>query len=109
MFTAILRALVVVTVFACGACGSDERRRVLLIGLDGAAPRIVEQGITDGRLPHLAKIAREGVSGTLLSHKFLLSPRIWTSVATGKGVEKHGIEGFVSGTSPPMRAFGWSS
>jgi predicted AlkP superfamily phosphohydrolase/phosphomutase len=95
MFRGILHGLVVVTGFACAACGSGEPRRVLLIGLDGATPRVVDQGIADGRLPHLATIAREGVSGTLRSHNVLLSPRIWTSVATGKDVNKHGISGWV--------------
>lgn len=95
MIPGILRVVLVFTIFACAACGSGDRRRVLLMGLDGAAPRVVDQGIASGRLPHLGSIAREGVSGTLRSHEYLLSPRIWTSVATGKHVNKHGIAGWV--------------
>lgn len=49
----------------------------------------------DGLLPNLARLAREGASGSLRSHFPLLSPRIWTSMATGKRPEGHGIENWV--------------
>ncbi len=46
----------------------------------------------EGLPPDLAALAHEGVWGSLRSHYPLLSPRIWTSVATGKPPEKHGIK-----------------
>ncbi len=87
-----------VAVLASGVgCGErlGDRRRVLLVGIDGATPRIVRPLLEQGRLPHLARIAEEGLFTRLLSFKPLLSPRIWTSVATGKRAQKHGIGGFV--------------
>lgn len=74
--------------------GEAERRRVFLIGIDGASPRVAQELMDQGRLPTLARIARQGASGTVLSAKPILSPRIWTSVATGKVPGKHGIRGF---------------
>jgi predicted AlkP superfamily phosphohydrolase/phosphomutase len=65
------------------------------VGIDGASPRIVRLLLEQGRLPHLARIAEEGLFTRLLSFKPLLSPRIWTSIATGKTAHKHGIGGFV--------------
>jgi predicted AlkP superfamily phosphohydrolase/phosphomutase len=91
---ALALALVVTGLIACGQ-EQEPRGRVLLIGIDGAAPRLVDPWIEQGRLPHLAGIARAGVSGTLLSHRPLLSPRIWTSIATGKAPSKHGIHQWV--------------
>ena len=78
------------------ACGpSQHTGRVLLVGVDGATPRLVEAWTEEGWLPHLAALAREGASGPLRSHYPLLSPRIWNSIATGKGPEKHGIDRWV--------------
>ena len=92
-------ALACVALVASG-CPRDEdeaatqRGRVLVIGLDGAAPRIVDPMIEAGRLPYLAHIAAEGVRGTIRSIKPIESPRIWNTVATGKLPEHHGILSF---------------
>ena len=70
------------------ACGGEHRHgRVLLVGIDGASPRLVEPLLAAGRLPNLARIAREGVWGRLQSHLPLASPRIWNTIATGKAPE----------------------
>ncbi len=76
------------------AAGGRRTGRVLLVGIDGASLRIIRPLLAQGRLPHLAELARRGVSGALRSHRPLYSPRIWNSIATGKMPEKHGIEGF---------------
>ena len=78
-------------------CGREPtpRGRVLLVGIDGASPRLTGPWIEQGLLPHLAEIERTGVSGELRSHRPLLSPRIWTSIATGKAPGKHGITSWV--------------
>jgi predicted AlkP superfamily phosphohydrolase/phosphomutase len=76
------------------ACG-DSRGRVLIVGLDGATMRLIGPLLEEGRLPHLAEIARRGVSGPLRSEAPLLSPRIWNTIATSKPPSEHGIEGWV--------------
>ncbi len=68
--------------------------RVLLIGIDGATLRVARPLLEKGRLPNLAAIAHEGVSGRLRSFRPLFSPAIWASIATGKSREKHGIPFF---------------
>jgi len=80
-----------------GAAACGERapaNRVLLVGIDGATMRVIGPMMQAGRLPTLASIAREGVHGEMLSYPPLKSPRIWTSIATGKRPAKHGIRGF---------------
>jgi predicted AlkP superfamily phosphohydrolase/phosphomutase len=72
----------------------EPRRRVLVIGIDGASFRVADPLMKSGLMPNLAKIASEGVSGPLTSARPLLSPRIWNSIATGKRARKHGITGF---------------
>ncbi len=73
----------------------QERGRVLLVGIDGASMRVIEPMIAAGRLPHLAAIAGGGASGELSSFQPLLSPRIWTTVVTGRLPRDHGILGWV--------------
>ena len=79
----------------CLACSSEQSTpRALLIGIDGASLRVAGPLLEEGRLPHLGRIAREGVAGPLLSSLPLWSPRIWTTVATGKQPAKHGVLSF---------------
>lgn len=80
---------------ACARDTAPSRGRVLLIGIDGATLRIARPLMNEGRLPNLTRMARSGYFGPLRSHFPLHSPRIWTSMATGKAPAKHGIEGFV--------------
>lgn len=79
------------------ACGSEpERSRVLVLGLDGLDPQTVDLLMSEGRLPNLAKIRQEGAYGRLISQKPLLSPIIWTTIATGKTPVDHRIGHFVA-------------
>lgn len=69
--------------------------RILVIGVDGAEQRLVDRMISEGRLPNLAAIKNAGGSGAARPRPPLLSPRIWTSVVTGKYPENHGVRGWV--------------
>jgi predicted AlkP superfamily phosphohydrolase/phosphomutase len=69
---------------------------VLLIGVDGFEWDVVLPLLRDGNLPHLERLMKEGVYGDLESSKPTSSPIIWTSIATGQIMEKHGILGFVN-------------
>ena len=73
------------------ACAEAPRGRVLLVGIDGAGVHVMRPLMEEGRLPNLARIARDGVVGPLQSFLPLHSPRIWATIATGKVPEKHGI------------------
>jgi len=93
-----LAAPLLLSSVAAAGCGEEAPRargRVLLVGIDGASPRVIEPLLAAGRLPNLAGMARDGVSGRLRSRLPLASPRIWNTIATGKLPEKHGIEWFV--------------
>ena len=65
--------------------------RVLLVGIEGAEPRVVREALKRGRLPNLAAIAQRGVSGRLRSPLPLASASVWTSVATGMDPAGHGV------------------
>ena len=66
----------------------------MLIGLDGADWKLIDAMLARGELPNLARLRREGVWGHLKSAVPLLSPLIWTTIATGKTPDQHGILSF---------------
>jgi len=69
--------------------------RILFIGVDGLDWERVQRLADDGRLPNIAGLIEEGSSGVLHSLYPYLSPSVWTSIATGKSEDKHGIAGFL--------------
>ncbi len=70
--------------------------KILFIGLDGADWDILDPLMEAGKLPHLKKLVDNGSTGRLLTVTPMLSPIIWTSIATGKLPEKHGIMDFLA-------------
>src|SRR5262249_45163027 len=64
-------------------------------GLDGADWDFALPMIERGELPNLARLRREGASGKILTGNPPLSPLLWTTVATGKSPDLHGITDFL--------------
>jgi predicted AlkP superfamily phosphohydrolase/phosphomutase len=69
--------------------------RVFIIGLDSATWDLLRPWAAEGRLPNLARLTKEGVSGTLKSAIPPLTPPAWTSFMTGKNPGKHGLYHFI--------------
>jgi predicted AlkP superfamily phosphohydrolase/phosphomutase/tetratricopeptide (TPR) repeat protein len=68
--------------------------RVLLIGWDAADWKVIRPLLAAGQMPNLARLIAAGVSGNVATIYPVLSPMLWTSIATGKRAYKHGIHGF---------------
>ncbi len=90
-------------------CQSESRPPVILVGVDGGSWDLLFQYTRDGGLPHLAKLLESGSGGYLNSllwrrferrHRGYFSPIVWTTIATGKRPNQHGIEDFVL---PPVQ------
>jgi predicted AlkP superfamily phosphohydrolase/phosphomutase/Flp pilus assembly protein TadD len=80
-----------------GACSSPAAPgRVLVLGFDGVDPQALDLLMSEGKLPNFARLRQDGAYGRLLSQKPLLSPVVWTTIATGKTPEQHGIGHFVA-------------
>ena len=69
--------------------------RVLVIGLDGATPQLLFPWAEEGKLPNLANLIKEGVSGKLRSTIPPITAAAWVSFMTGKSPGKHGVIDFV--------------
>jgi arylsulfatase A-like enzyme len=68
---------------------------VLIVALDGLEWQVILPLARAGRMPHLVSLMERGTFGTLKTLAPTLSPRLWTSLATGKTPKKHGILGFI--------------
>ncbi|MCX7016309.1 MAG: alkaline phosphatase family protein, partial [Candidatus Sumerlaeota bacterium] len=68
--------------------------RLLIIGLDGAAPELVERWMGEGRLPNLARLRDAGVFSPLRSTIPPATFPAWTSFMTGMGPGRHGVFDF---------------
>jgi len=87
------------------ACGSPTSRAassaatnghpVIFVGLDGADWQLLDDYMSAGMMPNLARLVREGTSGVLETIRPPLSPLIWTSMMTGVSPLDHGILDFV--------------
>jgi predicted AlkP superfamily phosphohydrolase/phosphomutase len=99
---AVATALLAAGVLLFTSCARVEteaepvKRRVVILGIDGLEWDVMGPLLESGRLPNFARLINEGAWGELRSLKFLESPMIWTSIATGKSPGKHGITGFTT-------------
>lgn len=71
-----------------------QAKRTLLIGWDAADWKLIRPLLDSGALPALRSLMDRGVHGNLRTLRPILSPTLWTSIATGKRPYKHGILGF---------------
>ncbi len=70
-------------------------RRLLLVGWDAADWQVIHPLLDAGRMPNLRRLVEGGVMGSLHSLQPMLSPILWTSIATGKRAYDHGVRGFI--------------
>ena len=75
--------------------------RVMLLGLDSADMDIIDEMIRNGDLPAFRRLKEEGATGRLISITPLLSPVIWTTIATGKDPSQHRVLDFVVPPAKP--------
>lgn len=72
-----------------------KKKKVLLIGWDAADWKIIDKLIEEGEMPTLERLINKGVMGNLATIDPPFSPMLWTSIATGKNADKHGVLGFI--------------
>ncbi|HSF42220.1 MAG TPA: alkaline phosphatase family protein [Thermoanaerobaculia bacterium] len=88
--------LVLLLLLLAGCARDPSPGRVLVLALDGIDPDVVDLLVSEGKLPNFEHLRRAGASGRLVSEKPLLSPIVWTTIATGKPPVRHGIGDFVA-------------
>jgi hypothetical protein len=104
---AVLSALAAALITGCGRPAPSGTHPILLIGLDGIEWEVALPLLRDGRLPTLGGLVARGIGGELASIRPTISPTIWTTIATGRAPEDHGIRGFAleSASGVPGRLY----
>ena len=72
----------------------DRNRKVLLVGWDAADWDWLRPLMREGLMPNLTRLVEQGASGRLRTLDPMLSPTLWTSIATGRRPYEHGITSF---------------
>lgn len=71
-------------------------RKVVILGLDGLEPTIVERLMAKGDLPHLARLRERGAYRHIATSTPALSPVAWSTFATGCDSSRHAIWDFLA-------------
>ena len=93
----VVAATVAMTLGSCGA--TPRPNRVIVLGLDGLDPQALDLMMSEGLMPNFARLRQEGAYGKLRAADPMLSPVLWTTIATGKDPSHHGIGHFVAAES----------
>ena len=70
--------------------------RVIILGMDGMTPDIVEPLMRAGKLPHFAQLQQQGSYRHLATTNPPQSPVAWTGFATGQNPGQHGLFDFIA-------------
>lgn len=93
------------------AKGAPARARLILVGWDGADWKLLDPLMQRGLLPNLSALVARGRTWNLESVNPMISPLIWTTMATGRSPVDHGVADFQE-LDPKTRArlpiSGWS-
>jgi predicted AlkP superfamily phosphohydrolase/phosphomutase len=71
-------------------------RKVVILGLDGMEPTLAEKFMSEGKLPNLSRLRKEGTYARLQTTTPSISPVAWSSFMTGSEPSKHNIFDFLS-------------
>lgn len=86
-----LLILAAVTGASTYGCGPPSKRKIVVLGLDGLTWTFLEPLIRDHQLPNLEGVVNGAATGDLETFRPTKSGILWTSIATGKTMAKHGI------------------
>ncbi len=78
------------------ATAEKNRRKIIMLGLDGADWDIIFDLIDQGKMPAFESLISRGTYGGLstIRQYGLASPALWTTIVTGRIPREHGIRGF---------------
>jgi len=74
---------------------SDFNGRIVILGIDGMSPAILEPMMRAGKMPHFAALEKQGSYHHLATTNPSQSPVAWTGFATGQNPGKHGLYDFI--------------
>lgn len=102
-FSAIILLAAGIVFLVATVCGSKDKNvivssfngRIIVLGLDGLSPEIIEPMMDSGNLPNLLRLRRQGGYRRLRTTNPAQSPVAWSGFATGRNSGKHAIHDFI--------------
>lgn len=86
--------VLVVLIFECYSQPPPDKKMIIL-GIDGMDPKILQELMDSGKMPHFTQLAKEGRFAPLGSSIPPQSPVAWANFITGMDAGGHGIFDFV--------------
>ena len=86
---------VIAVVLAVVLSRAQDDRRVIVLGIDGMDPTLLQTFMDEGRLPNFQRLAAEGDFKPLQTSMPPLSPVAWSNFITGMDPGGHGIFDFL--------------
>ncbi|MGH9311071.1 MAG: alkaline phosphatase family protein [Vicinamibacterales bacterium] len=83
---------------ALSSCAHEKPaywQKMVILGFDGMDPDLVQQWVTEGKLPNIARLMSQGGLYPLTTTHSAESPTAWASFATGVNPGKHNIYDFL--------------
>ncbi len=74
---------------------NNINKKVIVIGIDGFTPKILESMMGRGELPNFSRLAGKGMFSPMQTVFPPQSPVVWTTIATGRAPRDHGIFDFL--------------
>jgi predicted AlkP superfamily phosphohydrolase/phosphomutase len=71
------------------------KEKVIVLGIDGFDPVVMQQLMQAGKLPNFAALAHSGSYAALATSNPPQSPVVWSCIATGRNPGKHGVFDFI--------------
>jgi Type I phosphodiesterase / nucleotide pyrophosphatase len=95
--------LAVLGLASCNRSGPKAAKHnpVAVIGGDGLEWSVLRPLLLAGKMPNLKALIERGTAGYLHTAQPTLSPILWTTIATGRHGEEHGIRGFFDESANP--------
>lgn len=75
----------------------SDKRKVLILGIDGLDPHLVNKYIAEDLMPNTVEFLKRGAANTgleMIGGQPTVTPPMWTTLATGATPHVHGITGY---------------
>lgn len=88
-------AAVIASCAILSATSEDSSPKMVILGIDGMDPRLLERFLNEGQLPNFQRLIAQGDFKPLQTTMPPLSPVAWSTFITGTNPGRHGIYDFL--------------
>lgn len=90
-----MRALLLFLLICLSGCRQAPDKRLIVLGLDGCDPKLLQRFIDEGKLPHFQRLQQQGSFHPLETSNPAQSPVAWATFITGLDPGGHGLFDFI--------------